>query len=144
MPAEPPRSREIVQLGGLSVVIVATNGTITRTFQLRAERASLWSQLGGRADGHFDATSKWRFLADAGAADPIAGTAAAAEVWPLAVTDRNIVWEEREPDSTDDFWGKLALTPLALAGDLVVGWMLSAIGVEACGCDDDEPRQRQR
>lgn len=152
VPAEPPRSREIVQLGGLAAVIVATNGTITRTFQLRAERASLWSQLGGRADGHFDSTSKWRFRADAASADPIpaataAGIAAAAEVWPLAVTDRNIVWEQEELDSSDDFWGNLALTPLAIAGDLLVGWMLSAIGVEACGCDDDdddEPRRRRR
>jgi hypothetical protein len=144
-PVEPPRSREVAQLAGVAAVVVATNGTITRTFQLRAERASLWSQLGGRADGHFDATSKWRFLADAGAADPIAGTAAAAEVWPLAVTDRNIVWEEQESDSTDDFWGKLALTPVTLAGDLLVGWILSAIGIEACGCDDDdEPRRRRR
>ena len=149
VPAEPPRSREIVQLGGLAAVIVATNGTITRTFQLRAERASLWSQLGGRADGHFDATSKWRFLADASAVDPssattMAQTAAAAEVWPLTVTDRNIVWDEREPESSEDFFGKLALTPLAIAGDLLFGWMLSAIGVEACGCDDDDDEPRRR
>lgn len=151
VPAEPPRSREIVQLGGLSVVIVATNGTITRTFQLRAERASLWSQLGGRADGHFDATSKWRFLADPGAADPIAGTAAphaaaAAEVWPLVVTDRIIVAKEPQPESSGNFLVQLALTPLAIAGDLLVGWMLSAIGLDSCGCDDDEddPRRRQR
>jgi hypothetical protein len=149
VPVEPPRSREIVQLGGLAAVIVATNGTITRTFQLRAERASLWSQLGGRADGHFDTTSKWRFLADASAVDPssattMAQTAAAAEVWPLTVTDRNIVWDEREPESSEDFFGKLALTPLAIAGDLLFGWMLSAIGVEACGCDDDDDEPRRR
>lgn len=142
-PVEPPRSREVAQLAGVAAVVVATNGTITRTFQLRAERASLWSQLGGRVDGHFDATSKWRFLADPGAADPIADTAAphaaaAAEVWPLVVTDRIIGAKEPQPDSSGDFLARLALTPVAIAGDLLVGWMLSAIGVEGCGCDDDD------
>ena len=151
VPAEPARSREIVQLGGLSAVVVATNGTTTRTFQLRAERASLWSQFGGHADGHFDTTSKWRFLADARAAAPSSAsttsqTGAAAEVWPLTVTDRRSAWDHREPASSEDFYGDLLLTPLALAGDLLFGWILSAIGVEACGCDDDddEPRRRRR
>lgn len=152
-PATPPRSREMAQLAGVSAVVVATNGTSTRAFQLRAERASLWGQLGGHADGHFDAISKWRFLADAGSADPISGAtappaAAVVDVWPLAVTDRTIVMEEAdERYSSRDFFGKLAVTPFAIAGDLLCGWALAAIGAEFCGCDDDdddEPRRRRR
>lgn len=141
-----PRSRthEVLLLANVRAVVAATNGTATRTFVLPADQAVLWSLLGGAADGHFDIRSTFRFRSDASASAATA-SAAGAEPWPLAVVDREIAYRD-EARGTDDFWGKLALTPLAIAGDLVVGWMLSAIGLDSCGCDDDEddPRRRQR
>ena len=141
-----PRSRthEVLLLANVRAVVAATNGTATRTFVLPADQAVLWSLLGGAADGHFDIRSTFRFRSDASASATTA-SAAGAEPWPLAVVDREIAYRD-EARGTDDFWGKLALTPLAIAGDLLVGWMLSAIGVEACDCDDDddEPRRRRR
>jgi len=139
-----PRSRthEVSLLAGVRAVLAATNGTLTRTFVLPADQAVLWSLLGGAADGHFDFRSTWRFRADRLAnVDPAAATGP--EPWPLAVVDRDIGYRE-EVSGPDDFWANLALTPFTLAADFVVGWMLSAIGVEACGCDDDDDEPRRR
>jgi hypothetical protein len=148
--AAPPRfprsrSHELSLLAGVQAVVAATNGTVTRTFVLPADQAVLWSLLGGAADGHFDSRSTWRFLADAPAA-VVPAAATGAEAWPLAVVDRDIGYRD-EARGVEDFWGKLALTPLAIAGDLAVGWLLRVVGVDACGCDDDDdddPRRRRR
>lgn len=147
-PARFPRSRthEVSLLADVRAVLAATNGTVTRTFVLPADQAVLWSLLGGAADGHFDTRSTWRFRADGSAnVDPAAATGP--EPWPLAVVDRDIGYRDEER-GVADFWSKLALTPLALAGDLAVGWLLRVVGIDACGCDDededdDEPRRRR-
>lgn len=142
-----PRSRthEVSLLADVRAVLAATNGTVTRTFVLPADQAVLWSLLGGAADGHFDIRSTWRFRGDGPAnVDPAAATGP--EPWPLAVVDRDIGYREEER-GFEDFWSRLALTPLALAGDLAVGWLLRVVGIDACGCDDDddddEPRRRR-
>jgi hypothetical protein len=131
------------RLAGVQAVVRASDGTGERTFVLELDRVWVWSALRRQPDGRAQHLSRW-VGADAAAGQPVA--AAAAWRGQLLLRERDLGWHRpgAVDHDSDAFWTRLALTPLALAGDVLVGWALSCLGVPVCGCDDDDDEQERR
>ena len=151
--AEPAASKsELAQLAAVRAVVLATDGTTQHTFVLRMASAWSWSDLAVGESGQPSHVSYWAFrtappakgASPAGGAHPTDAEAAtvAAAVFPLRITEREVTWEL--VDVSQPIGAKLALTPLALLGDLAVGWLLHVAGLEFCSCDDDDESAERR
>ena len=140
----PDEAAVAARLAGVQAVVRASDGTGERTFVLELDRVWVWSALRQQPDGRAQHVSRW-VGADAATGPPVA---AAAWRGQLLLRERDLGWHR--PGSVDHdsdaFWTRLALTPLALAGDVLVGWALSCLGVPVCGCadDDDDEQERRR
>jgi hypothetical protein len=139
-PVEP---HDLERLVGVRAFVRAGDGERRYTFALAMDRAWLWSEFGRATDGRVQLASSWSAVEGAGAS-AAAGITIAGR---LRLRERDNTWQTRTSDTS--FVEKLAWTPVALAGDVLVGWLLQCLDVPWCGCDDDDEhdaadRERRR